>query len=459
MPEAEAAPLAPYGHLYRSTDQGQTWDIVLSRLYVGAFALSPAFASDHTLFAMVNSHLERSRDGGVTWEPLPFPTAAHDLGVYHLALSPDYANDHTLYAAGMGNIHRSTDDGVTWQPLPGLNPTYGLAMSPNFATDGTFWSTYRTVEAIGDDTPESGVLRHTGRGASWQLATAGLPGTFDPNPRPLAVSPRFAVNGSLFTALSGPLTGFLHHSLFRTTNGGDSWIDLGPAPSDPDVFGLAVTRTEAEGLVAHLATEQGVWHYGGLCEERLVNGGFESDAAWVFIDTPRPAGYSTLQVYRGRRSLRAGIVAGVDVYSYSSARQTVTIPTGVARAVLSLWWYPQSNEGAGSPAAASPALLQALAEERLPPSEFVSDAQYILLLDEQNQIVRTLLWTRSNARAWQQLSFDLSAYAGRTLRLHLGVLNNGDGRTTALFADEASLVICWPGQAPARVYLPMACVR
>ncbi len=446
------ASLAPYGFLYRSIDRGQSWENVLNRAMVGPFALSPAFDSDHTLFAIANGQLERSTNAGVTWQQLPFPTGAHNLAVFHLALSPNYPIDHTLYAAGTGNIHRSTDAGLTWEPLLGLTPTNALVLSPNFTSDGTFWTTYRTTV---DATPPSGVLRHTNRGANWQLASAGLPGWVDPYPRHLAVSPRYAVDRSLFTALSGPVAGWMHHSLFRTANGGDSWIDLGAAPGDPDVLGLAATRTKAEGLVAHLATERGVWHYGGLCEERLVNGGFETNSAWTFPDTPRPAGYSTEKVHSGQRSARAGIVNGTDIYSYSTFQQIVTIPAGATQAFLRLWWYPLSNEGAGSPAVASPTALQALAEGRLAQTELQDDAQFILLLDEHNQIVRTLLWTRSDARAWQQLSFNLSAYAGRTLKIHLGVINNGNGRTTALFADDASLTICWLGQPPVRSYLPM----
>ena len=37
----------------------------------------------------------------------------------------------------------------------------------------------------------------------------------------------------------------------------------------------------------------------------------------------------------------------------------------------------------------------------------------------------------------------------------LGVINNGNGRTTALFVDDALLTICWLGQPLARSYLPM----
>lgn len=256
-----AAPLAAYGDLYRSADGGESWSIVLSRQQVGPFALSPNFASDRTLFAIANGQLERSTDAGATWQALPFPVTDHDLAVYRLALSPDFASDHTLYAAGLGAIRRSTDGGATWEPLPGLTPTYGLALPPDFSSSGVFWSTYRTIESIGNGTPESGVLRHTGFGDSWQLASAGLPGVFDPNPRDLAVSPRFAVDSSLFTALCGPVTDPLQHSLFRTADGGGLWIDLGPAPGNPDVLGLVATHTGQEGLVAHMATEHGVWHY------------------------------------------------------------------------------------------------------------------------------------------------------------------------------------------------------
>ncbi len=449
--QAGMAPQAPYGTLYRSTDRGETWGVALTRMQIGAFVLSPAFASDQTVFVMVEGALNRSTDGGITWQPLPFPTAQHPLDVFDLAISPDFAADLTLFAGGYGPTQRSTDAGLSWQTLPGYNPSHALAVSPAFSQDRTLWSGYRLIEGIGDGTPEAGVIGSTDGGGSWRLSSNGLPGVYEPFPASLAVSPGFATDRSLFTALRGQFLGWDQHSLFRSYDGGESWVDLGPAPGNPNAFALAVTRG-VEGVIAHVATEGGVWEYGGACEERLVNGGFETDAAWVFPNTPYPADYSVALAHTGHRSLRAGIVADADLRSYSSARQTFAIPAGVANATLSLSWLPLSQE---SGLALPPADPQSIADGRAPGVELEDDAQYILLLDEDGEMLKTLAWERANAAAWQPLSFDLSAYAGRTVQLHIGAFNDGDGKRTALYADDVSLVVCWPPAPGPRLYLPL----
>lgn len=455
LSQSGTVPQAPYGTLYRSTDRGETWGAVLARAHIGAFVLSPAYASDHTLFAMVEGMLHRSIDGGASWVPLPLPGEDHPLDVFDLEISPAFSADHTLFAGGYGPTQRSTDAGLTWQVLPGYTPSFALAVSPDFSQDRTLWSAYRVIEGVGDGTPEAGVIRSTDGGASWRLASAGLPGSYEPFPATLAASPAFASDHSLFTALRGQFLGWDQHSLFRSYDGGASWVDLGAAPGNPNAFEVTATRTQAEGLVAHVATESGVWHYGGSCEERLVNGGFETEAAWAFPNTPYPADYSVSLPHSGHRSLRAGIVSGADIRSYSSARQTLTIPAGVANATLSLWWHPLSQESGLALAPSTAADLQAVAGSQSPENVLDDDAQYILLLDDQGDVLKTLVWERSSAAAWQQRSFDLTAYAGRTVQIHIGAFNDGDGRTSALYADGVSLVVCWPAAPTLRAYLPM----
>ena len=61
------------------------------------------------------------------------------------------------------------------------------------------------------------------------------------------------------------------------------------------------------------------------------------------------------------------------------------------------------------------------------------DRQYVLILDSGGQILKSLLWTRSNARAWQRATFDLTAYRGMTIRLAFGTYNDGDGNRTAMY--------------------------
>ena len=97
------------------------------------------------------------------------------------------------------------------------------------------------------------------------------------------------------------------------------------------------------------------------------------------------------------------------------------------------------------------------------------DRQYVLILDTEGQVLKNLLWTRSNARAWQRATFDLTAYRGRTIRVLFGTYNDGDGNRTALYSDDAVLTACWPASPPPpptptatatarplrRIYLPL----
>jgi len=193
-----------------------------------------------------------------------------------------------------------------------------------------------------------------------------------------------------------------------------------------------------------------------LCTAQLSNGGFETDAAWSLPVTPYSADYSTEQVHSGERSMRAGIVKATDnVLSYSSAVQTVQIPTNTQTVTLSFWWYPVSTEGNGAQAASvvDEATLQAVADGVVPAAPPVGDQQYMLLLNPQNRVLARLLWTRSNAQSWQQSSFDLTAYAGQTVRVLFGVYNDGANGVTALFVDDATLESCAP--LPATGYLPI----
>jgi photosystem II stability/assembly factor-like uncharacterized protein len=441
--------------LYKSTDRGQNWTRDATVGTVHAIALSPAYAADRTLFIGRASSVWKSTDGGAAWVEYSLVPEGESFDIFDLAISPNYAADQTLFASGYGPVRRSLDGGVTWQSMGGYAPAYEIVLSPNYAADGRAWGTFRAIESAGDGTPESAVFRTTNRGVSWSLPWAGLPGTYEPFTRHLAISPTYGSDQTLFTALSGQFVGGDKHSLFRTVNSGDSWIDLGPAPDNPDVFGLAATSTPGEGLVAHVATEKGVWHYAvGSCEERLADGGFEIGTAWTLPVTAYPAGYSTATVRSGMQSLRAGIVEGADRFSYSSAAQTVTLPPGVTTATLELWWYPLSEEGALQQRAAEAISAASIAELESPTAPAAGDRQYVLVLDSQGTILEQLLWTRSNAASWQKLSFDLSAYAGQTIRIHMGVFNNGDGQRTAMFVDDVSLVVCT--SAPQwRIYLPL----
>ena len=259
--------------LYKSTDGGATWTVITGLGDNRVLALSSNYLTDQTVFVAGWDQLHKSTDGGATWTTYPIAPPA----VYELVASPNYGVDQTLFATAYFGTRRSTDGGVTWSAVGGPAASHRLAMSPGYAADGTAWLTYRLREPV-SGTPASGVARTTNRGATWSLTNAGLPGDYEPAPIPLAASPNYNSDQTLFTALSGNFEPDAEHSLYRAIGGGNWWVNLGAAPGNPDIQDLAVTALgPAGGLTAHAATSEGVWHCDALCEERLINGGFETD--------------------------------------------------------------------------------------------------------------------------------------------------------------------------------------
>jgi len=147
----------------------------------------------------------------------------------------------------------------------------------------------------------------------------------------------------------------------------------------------------------------------------IVNPGFETETAWELLGGSPPV-YSTLRVRSGERSLQLGIVVPVAQRVYSSARQTVDIPAQAAEVRLYLHYFPVSFP-------------------------IDDDDMYLyvhragdgeLLLSE-----RWMEWDEN----WHERSFDLTAMAGQSVRLWIGLYNDGQG-VTAVYLDDVEM---WVG--------------
>ncbi|MDY7076132.1 MAG: M28 family peptidase [Chloroflexota bacterium] len=202
--------------------------------------------------------------------------------------------------------------------------------------------------------------------------------------------------------------------------------------------GHVVLRT-AVGYTIHLPLVLKDLQTGEHCTEGVANGGFESDSDWELPITEYSAAYTTAAAHSGSRSMRLGIVEpDDDRYSYSSAHQAVTVPTGAISATLRFWLYPMSEE--------PPADLALPAQPWAPTNgafPLASDTQYVLILDEQGYEIERLVSQRRNDRQWIYHQFDLTTYAGQTIRLHFGVYNDGQDGVTAMYVDDVSLEICF----------------
>ena len=430
--------------LYRSEDAGATWVQVSALAGAGlprALAVSPNFAVDRTVFAIFGQGLaiHKSTDGGQSWAAHAFGPIVEFFNGIDLAISPAFASDQTLYAAGFGPLHMSVNGGLTWSKLATLSPTFDVAVSPQFAADRRVWTTFRTIEAAGDDTPEAGVQRSTDAGAAWALGAVGLPGVYEPNPRFLSVSPRFDRDRSLFTLLKGDSSLGTVETTFRSFDGGAVWADQFTPPNSPAVNDAVTTYALDEGVRIHLATAAGVWSYSRLCEQRLINPGFETGWQWAFSGGPTYAAYTSEMVYAGRRALKLGITSpAANAAVTAAAQQTITVPAeGVAGVTLAMWMLPQTTE---------PAQLRE--GEAV---EASGDRQYVRLHTSEGPL--TLWEGRTNAPGWQQRTFDLTAYAGKTIRIELGAVNDGGGGVTALFADNVTVNVGL--RAPSYLNLPL----
>jgi hypothetical protein len=202
------------------------------------------------------------------------------------------------------------------------------------------------------------------------------------------------------------------------------------------------------------------------CFNSFLNSSFETADGWEIPLTAYPAGYSTAQARTGARSMRTGVTAAADNrYSYSDARQVVTIPAGATSVTLRMWTYPLTSE---APAAFGDVPIGLAAEETGLPEIFegqpfgvepmAGDVQYVLVLNQYGTWIDTLLWQRSNTAQWTEKTFNLSAYRGQTIKIQFGTYNDGFGGFTSMFVDDAVLEICSTTPTPGPTASPTVLV-
>lgn len=438
---ARTSMLSIGGSVYRTTDGGDNWEWVYGTDFVRSLAISPNFANDRTIIAGTNEQAARiSSDSGDTWNKLgEWPI--YDRGAaLHVALPPNYPTDGTVFAGGSKGFWRLPAGAAMWQAVDlGLTESYGItavAISPAYANDQTLlvianWSDPVTYEGYASP------FLSTDGGANWTPVNTGLP---DSGLTDITFSPFFNIDHTVY--------GLTGNELYRSRDGGTRWTPVGSAPGQPTFYNLQVNQ---QGTV-FVSTSQGVWQYTTPAQDILINGRFEANSGWEMPVTHYQASYTDDVVYDGQQAAQIGLVNDVDKLAYSSARQTVTLPANTITATLSFQLYPVSGE---TVAASQEQLFPAAGLEQSTAAA-AGDAQYGLVLDpDSGETLETIFWELSNDQAWQPHTFDLSGYAGQTIMLHFGVYNDGVGGRTAVYLDNAALVIEQTSIWANKVYLPV----
>ena len=183
----------------------------------------------------------------------------------------------------------------------------------------------------------------------------------------------------------------------------------------------------------------------GPCSNLFKNPSFESISAWEIPLTAYPAGYSSAHAHTGAWSMRTGITySGDNRYSYSDFRQSVYIPSGASVAKARFWLYTLSGE------------VQSLSQPEMitptgrPFNETIlsGDLQYVLVLDQYQNWIGTLVWQRSDEGYWHYYEFDLRNYAGKTIYLQFGTYNDGYSGISSMYVDDVSLDNCGTSPTP-----------
>ncbi|MBN1321630.1 MAG: exo-alpha-sialidase [Thermoleophilia bacterium] len=271
--------------IYKSTDQGQTWNdtsaALRTRPEVHAVVVDPA--SPGTLYVTTDAGIIKYTDEGLSWTSL-FRTSA---GWSSLAVAP--SSPSTLYAWGSAGLSRSDDGGATWTAPagvglpslePGQEPVWDLLVSsesPNALLANTVGGVFRSTDG-GDTWQRPSGLPEKARGD--QELTYGFP----LDDRSLLYQVRS--DPSVFYAVLADRTSGFTIALFTSSDGGETWsllASLGEANRAylPFVLDTSGPLTVYAQIANFTFLEDG--HIDGIGTDAVFRRSTDAGASWTEI--------------------------------------------------------------------------------------------------------------------------------------------------------------------------------
>ncbi len=234
------------GGVWRTDDAGNSWtplsDAFFDNGNVGAIGVAP---SDPNIIYVglgsasirgnvsVGTGVWRSTDAGASWQYLGLPESG---AIGKLAIHPTDPN--TVYVAALGHpfgknpergVFRTRDGGSTWQHVLALNDSTG-AVSITMAPDNPLelwagaWRAERKPWTLTSGGPEGGLYRSRDGGDTWVKVAGGLPTGLVGK---VAVTQSPADPNRLWVLLEAEPDG----GLYRSDDRGDSWRRVNAEPN------------------------------------------------------------------------------------------------------------------------------------------------------------------------------------------------------------------------------------
>jgi photosystem II stability/assembly factor-like uncharacterized protein len=135
---------------YRSSDAGESWELVSSEAGVMGPILVDPQDTDTLYVSSMQGGFLKSTDGGEGWETVSsFPG-----GGMVMSISQSWENPDTFYAADGQRVLNSTDGGESWRPvgedLPGVSAVAVSTRDPRTVYAGVLEGDTATVYRSGD---------------------------------------------------------------------------------------------------------------------------------------------------------------------------------------------------------------------------------------------------------------------------------------------------------------------
>jgi photosystem II stability/assembly factor-like uncharacterized protein len=172
--------------IWRSTDDGASWDVVEQFALTGIGSFAKAGTK---LFGAARTGIQTSTDNGASWNFEPFSNGAYAFS----------SNGSTIYLGSNSKVFKSTDFGATW-----IDMSTGLGNGGIQALlyDGSNLFAGTPADAVG-------IFRSINGGQNWEPAAAGLPIASQ-------IRSLIAFGGFLFAGTQGD-------GIYRSSDHGDTW--------------------------------------------------------------------------------------------------------------------------------------------------------------------------------------------------------------------------------------------
>jgi photosystem II stability/assembly factor-like uncharacterized protein len=239
------------GGVFKSSDGAQTWQ-VLGTGYTGAeihrMAVDPHSRS--SILVTGRSGPFKSTDAGADWIGVYSTDATGVSEWYGAAIHPTQSSVMLLSDEHTGIIILSTDAGNTWtkvfkQPsadASNISTRHGAKellfapSNPLILYAGYAGANFFVDDANAPTYTSYGVYKSTNGGLTWSAKNSGL-GSTNMNIVAMAISQTDPALVYVGTKGSG---------IFKTTNGGDQWIDITNNLPTKDIYALSLSQTNSQ---------------------------------------------------------------------------------------------------------------------------------------------------------------------------------------------------------------------